>query len=160
MRGSGVVQPDVEAWPIIERYHKEEPALKAAFKPTSGIDGARYSNYRNYAGINFPSVAARSAEYEFWYLKEEDQSTIRFHGGQLFVTSGAAKVSSERIADVGPIVSRLRGKSGHRSVLKQTPDTKTIAALAVETGNAVRVFSLDRNGTGPFDIEGDEIMPP
>jgi hypothetical protein len=148
------------SWKTIEAYHQNEPALKSVFAPASGIDGERYANYRKYEGLNFPVVPARSAEYEFWCLKDKNLSMIRFHGGQGYTTSGQARLTSERIADVGSIVSAHRGKSGHRYVLQQTPDTTTTAALVVETGNAVRVYMLDRNGSGPFDIEGDELIPP
>jgi hypothetical protein len=154
------VSPDEFSWPIIERYHEEEPELKAVFKPTTGIDGERYVDYRLYAGMVFPSVSARSAEYEFWSLRKQDRFVIAFHGGQLFGGTGDATVRSERLSDVGAIVSTLAGKAGHRYVLEKNPDTETTAVLVVETGSAVRVFRLKRGSSGAFDIQDSEIPAP
>ena len=74
------VDPDKFSFPIIERYHKEEPELQAVFFPKSGIDGERYVDYRLYAAIPFPSVAPRSAEFEFKSFEETKDFSIRLDG--------------------------------------------------------------------------------
>lgn len=152
------------SWSVIERYHKEEPALKDVFAPGTGIDGVRYANYRKYVAINFPAVAPRSAQYEFHQLlrtkDQEPQYIIRFHGGQLFGKPGVATMTSRRIHDVGPFDIRFTGKTGHRYAFSETPGTESAVVIAVETGSAVRVFELERGDSGDFDKVKREVPPP
>lgn len=149
------------AWPFIEKYYKEEPALKNVFKPSTGIDGERYANYRDFAAVNFPTVKPRSAQYEFYqFLDPKKFCAIRLHGGQLFKQDGVATLTSMRIPDVGTFDVRFTGKPGHRYAFSETPGTESAVLIAVETGTAVRVFALEKRTTGAFDTVDFEVPPP
>jgi hypothetical protein len=149
-----------QSWTIIEAYHKAEPGLKGLFKPTSGIDGTRYVNYKPYTSLAMPTLAPRSDEYELWDFGSgsDARCIVRFRGGKTFPKEGHSTATVTAMSDVGSIVASLAGKPGHHYLLKSTPDTQSAGLIAAVDGGALRVFILTRGATGKFDRQDAELL--